>query len=104
MKSKIHNLEIDGEAVNVKQTNKTFRVVKSYRNTDGGLNWFNIFIGGSWSNLVWYVAVVLLLLGIYEYSTNINTLLDCFRIPNQLPICVEAFSPESLKPINPINP
>jgi len=67
-------------------------VVHPYRNEDGTINWFNFLIGGSWWNLLIVGIVMFLILGcVYQYSMDINILLDCFRVPGQLEICKQSF-------------
>lgn len=88
----IHKVNLDGHDVFISQREDNFRVVKPWRNEDGTFNWFNFMTGGSWKNLILVAAVVIIILGVfYEYSTNINTLLDCFRVPGKLQICMETF-------------
>lgn len=97
---KIKYIEIDGQevALSVSKDRKNFRVVKPWKNKDGTTNWFNVLTGGSWWNLLLVAFMVIVItLAIKEYVGNINTLLDCFRVPGQLEICKDVFTPENLK-------
>ena len=101
----IHWVKVEGREVALKRSEKSFRVIKPFRNNDGTLNWFNILVGGSWLNLIITIVIVFIVLGVvYEYSSNINNLLDCFRIPYQLQLCVETFGSEEVKQIQNLFP
>ncbi len=67
-------------------------VVHPIKNEDGSINRFNLLTGGSWWKLFVVGIMVTILLGfLYYYSRNINLMLDCFRVPNQLEICKQSF-------------
>lgn len=90
--SEIHWIQINGEELAVKQQGTNFRVIHPWKNKDGSMNWFNLLTGGSWINVIATAAIVALILGVtYEYSTNINRLLDCFRVPGLLETCKDTF-------------
>lgn len=94
----VKRIEIDGKIVQLKKSGDRYRVIYPLKNEDGSINWFNVLTGGSWWNLIWVGAFVLIFVGIlYEYSKNLNALLDCFRVPGMLEQCKEAFTPEHLK-------
>ncbi len=64
---------------------KNYRVVHPIKNEDGSWNWFNLFTGGSWFNVIVVGAIVLITLAILqEYSSNVKFLQDqlasCFPI------------------------
>lgn len=89
-------IEIDGQIVHLKHSKKlnTWRVIYPIKNEDGTLNWFNILTGGSWFNLiVTGIIVLVLVLFFFEYSSNIQTLLDCFENPATLEVCKRSFMP-----------
>ena len=89
-------IEIDGEEVAVKKGVSGYRILKLWKNKDGTTNWFNLFTGGSWFNLITIVIFVcLILLAIYEYSSNMNTLMDCFSSFDKLEICKRSFMPDA---------
>ena len=87
---KIHKIQIDNKDVFISQRDDSFKVVKPMRNEDGSVNWFNLLTGGSWWNIIIVAIVVVLILGLlYEYSLNVNLLLECLRT-NSI-ACQEAF-------------
>lgn len=87
-----HKIELDSREVFISQRGDLFKVIKPFKNEDGSLNWFNILTGGSWINLMVTVVIVIMILGLLnEYSTNINLLKDCFRVPGMLNQCIETF-------------
>ena len=94
---KIHKLTIDKRTVFISQNRSNpdnFKVVKPWKNEDGTINWFNFLTGGGWKNVIGVIIIVVIILGIiYEYTTNIQHLLDCFEIPGRLNDCLEAFGP-----------
>lgn len=98
MKSKIIVQEIEGKRVHLRRTKDSFRVVKPYKNEDGSFNWFNFLTGGSWTNLIATTIFVIVFLGLlFEYSKNLNSLLDCFRVPGLLEGCIEFYGNESVR-------
>ncbi len=87
MKTNIIKAEDLPEAAQVylKKSGENYRVVHPIKNQDGSWNWFNLFTGGSWFNVVVVSVVVLIILGVLlEYSVNIKVLQDqlatCFPI------------------------
>lgn len=61
---------------------------------EGRIVWKNLMAGGSWWNLIIILVIVLVTLGVlYEYSSNVQMLLDCFETPDQLEECKKAFAP-----------
>ncbi len=71
--------------VYLKKQGNNYRVVHPIKNEDGSWNWFNLFTGGSWFNVLVVGVVVLIILGVLlEYSVNIKVLQDqlatCFPI------------------------
>ena len=88
----IFYVEVDGKEIALKKSGDSFRVVKPYRNKDGTINWFLLLTGGGWKNLIITALSVILILGLLrEYAHNINTLLDCFRIPGMLNKCARIY-------------
>lgn len=82
----------ENEKVYLKKDFKGWRVVHPIKNEDGTINLFNIITGGSWWNLIIVGVIVLITLAfLFEYSSNINSLLDCFRIPGELSKCIELY-------------
>lgn len=82
----------EGEKVWLRKGFAGWKVVKPIRNEDGTFNWFNFLTGGSWTNIILTIIIVaIILLAIYEYTTNINVLLDCFNGLEQLEICKQSF-------------
>lgn len=69
-----------------------WKVVYPIRNEDGKINWKHLLVGGSYWNLFILILIVGIILGVlYEYSSTINMLLDCFKDPVQLEICKQSF-------------
>ena len=107
MAIKLHKIRLDSHDVFISQRGRTdnFKVVKPYINEDGSINWFNLLTGGSWWNLVITAVIVIVVLGVlYEYSLNIQTLLDCFQVPGKLQACVDRFGYGQIGPGPLINP
>ena len=107
MALKLHKIKLDSHDVFISQRGRTsnFRIVKPYTNEDGSINWFNLLTGGSWWNLVITAVIVIVVLGVlYEYSFNIQTLLDCFQVPGKLQACVDRFGYGQIGPGPLINP
>lgn len=100
-KKKINNVFIDGEVVHFKKDFLGWHVVHPWKNSDGTFNWFNALTGGSWWHLFIMVALVLIIVGaIFEYTSNINSLLSCFNDPIMLEQCKQSFGYKELV-INP---
>ena len=92
MKKKINKISVEGENIHLKKGRFGWSVVHPIKNEDGSINWFNLLTGGSWLRFGIMVFVVLIILGaIYEYTSNINTLLSCFNDPVALEVCKESF-------------
>lgn len=88
---KPENLPLD-EKVYLKKGFKGWTVVHPIRNEDGTLNLKNLLIGGSWWNLIIVLVIVAVMLGVlYEYSSTINNLLECFRDPVKLEQCRQLY-------------
>ena len=80
------------EKVYLKRSFDGWRVVHPWRNDDGSMNWFNFFTGGSWWNIVFVVGIVAILVSIFfEYSSNIQFFMECFKTPEQLEVCKGLF-------------
>lgn len=91
---KAENLPFE-EKVYLKKGFMGWKVVYPIKNEDGTTNLKNLISGGSWWNLIIILVIILMILGaIYEYSTNLNNLLDCFRVPGKLEICKQLYAPE----------
>lgn len=89
---KIKKIIVDGNEVFLRKSGNNYRVVHPVRNEDGTFNWFNFITGGSWTNLIIIAVIVFLILGLlYEYSKNIETLLNCFNNIQSLEICKASF-------------
>lgn len=83
---------IRGKEIALVETKESVRIVHPWKNKDGSINWFNIFTGGSWKNLIIGIAItILLLLAIWEFYSGRKTLLDCFRVPGMLDTCKRSF-------------
>ena len=91
-------IDVDEDRVALKKTGTGYRVIQPWKNEDKSINWFNVLTGGSWANLILvFIFVVIILGAVSEYASNINALLDCFRVPGQLEICQEAFTPKGMR-------
>jgi len=83
------------------------RIIHPYKNEDGTINWFNVWTGGSWFNLINVVVVVLLLLslsyGYYHDTKACRELIydPCKLLPNITDYCFDNFVYQS--PINSYN-
>jgi hypothetical protein len=88
-----HKVVLDNKTVFISQNGTDFRIIHPLRNEDGSWNWFNILTGGSWTNVIIVAVAVFIICGLlWEYSSNINLLKDCFRVPGMLDKCIEAYS------------
>ncbi len=79
-----------------------YRLIYPYKNKDGTINWFNIFTGGSWKNLITVIIVVLFILGLsYAYYLDVKT---CRKvISNPCDFCVQGDEFGNQFPIQQIN-
>jgi len=92
MKNKINTCFINGESIHLKKGFLGWHIIYPWKNNDGSINWFNLLTGGSWLKLIILIVLVLLIVGaIYEYTSNINTLLSCFKDPIMLEECKRVF-------------
>ena len=92
----VHRIEIEGQEVFLKKGEKKIRVVYPIRDLDGKINWRNLIAGGSWWNLVFLAVIISLGIGLmWEYSTTVNMLLDCFQDPMKLQECKELYGPRT---------
>ncbi len=93
--NKIHTALVEREVIHFKKDLLGWHVIHPWKNPDGSINWFNFFTGGSWWHLFIMIALVLIIVGaIYEYTSNINTLISCFDNPINLEQCKETFGYE----------
>jgi hypothetical protein len=98
VKPKFKTLWIDDTLVHLKKDGKSYRVVHPIRNEDGSINWFNLFTGGSWKNIIVTTIIILVILGLLlEYSQNINMFLNCFKDIPSLEVCKQSFGGENLR-------
>jgi len=79
----IHRIVVEGEEVALKKDFMGWRVVHPIRNTDGSINWFNFFTGGSWIKLIIIIFIIGVILGfIQEYVSHLNLLTKCLTALN----------------------
>ena len=91
IKSKVVKIWINNKLVYLKKDGNSYRTIKPVF-LDGKINWFNLITGGSWKSLIITTAITLIVLGVlYEYSHNIQVLLDCFKDAYQLELCKQSF-------------
>lgn len=91
----IKRIEIDKETIYLKKS-PFFKwgVVYPLKNEDGSINWFNLLTGGTWARLISVVIIVfLILLVVYQYSSDLNTLIGCFGNMTNLQVCIDSFNP-----------
>lgn len=54
-----------------------YRIIFPIKNKDGSINWFNLFTGGSWGNLIFITIIVLLICGsVWAYQHDIRACID----------------------------
>ena len=84
---------VGGEFVCLKKSSVFgWTVIHPYKNDDGSINGFNLLTGGSWANFTMWIVITLIIVGVlFEYTSNINTLISCFDNPINLQNCKEAF-------------
>lgn len=88
----INKVFIGEEKIYLKKDFIGWHVIHPWKNEDGTINWFNTLTGGSWWHILITFIIVLLIVGvIYEYTSNINTLLSCFNDPIMLEECKQSF-------------
>lgn len=99
---KLKKIQIEGTTLFLKRDGESYRVVHPIKNEDGSINWFNLLVGGSWKNLIITLIVMIIVIGfLYEYSLNIQTLLNCFKDMSSLEVCKQSFGGENLRIIIP---
>ena len=89
---------LDGELICFNKS-KIFgwSVIHPWKNDDGSINWFNIITGGSWANLFLWAFITAIIVGvIFEYTSNLNTLIGCFDNIVTLENCKQAFGNSNL--------
>ena len=88
----------NGELICLKKsTTFGWGVIHPYKDEDGSINWFNIITGGSWANLFLWGFITAIIVGvIFEYTSNINTLIGCFDNIITLENCKQAFENSNL--------
>ncbi len=92
----VKKIEIDGDEIYLKKNPLGWKVVYPIFDEDGKFNLFNLFTGGSWLNLIIVGVVVAIILGLlFEYVSNMNTLLSCFDDLQALEVCKRSFMPQT---------
>jgi len=95
----VREIPLDEKVYLRKRKSFGWSVVHPIRNEDGTINWLNLLVGGSWWNLFIVGIIVIIVLGcVYQYSKDINILLDCFKDPIQLETCKQSFGYYNLFP------
>lgn len=85
----IKSVIIDGEKVFLKKSALGYRVIKPIRNEDGSYNLKNLLLGGSWVNILIIGLIVTIIIGcLWEYSSNVNNLLECIKHPYSSEFCI----------------
>ena len=55
-----------------------YRLIFPIKNDDGSINWFNLFTGGSWGNIMMVTLIVLLCVGlVLAYKHDTAVLIEC---------------------------
>jgi len=109
----IKRVEIDGETIYLKKNSKLgykviypwkkenykpYKECSNFKEWKKGINWFNLWTGGSWWNLLIVFIIVFVVLGLlYEYSANIERFMNCFTSSSALENCKIAYSPDYMK-------
>ena len=71
----------DGSYV-VKDSKFGYRVIYPYKHSDGSINWFNLFTGGSWYKLFVTILIVSLIISsVYAYKTDVKTCYEVIENP-----------------------
>ncbi len=93
----IEKVVINNELLHLKKGMFGWNIVYPWKNEDGTINWFNLFTGGSWANFFLWLFIVVIIVGVvFEYTSNINTLIGCFDNLINLENCKEAFGGSNL--------
>jgi hypothetical protein len=89
----IKRVDMEGEIVYLKKNSVLgWKVVYPIRNEDGTINWFNLLTGGSWWNLlIPFFIVLMIILVLYEYTSNIKHFIGCFNNSISLQNCKIAY-------------
>lgn len=57
-----------------------YRIVYPLKNKDGSINWFNLWTGGSWGNIIMIIAVVAFLcLLVVLYRHDVMQIIDYYN-------------------------
>lgn len=55
-----------------------YRLVHPIKNKDGTINWFNLFTGGSWGNLIMVIVICAFLVSlVIIYKNDVSQLVEC---------------------------
>ena len=79
----------------VKKSFDGYRVVHPWENENGTINWFNVFTGGSYWNLIKLLVILAIIFGmVYSYVHDIGNCINlqnniCSYLPNISAYCLE---------------
>lgn len=80
----VRKVDMDGIPVYLKRDSfgKGYRIVHPFKNDDGSWNYFNLFTGGSWWNLILLIFIVVMLVGsVWAYKRDMQV---CTDLVNQI--------------------
>ncbi len=94
----MEKVNVNGESVYLKKSNIFgWAVIHPWKNDDGSINWLNLITGGSWANFFLWAFITAIIIGvIFEYTSNINTLISCFDNFVNLENCKQTFGNSTL--------
>lgn len=86
---KIETIFIKDELIYLKKGYLGWKVVKPWKNLDGTFNWYNILMGGSWIGFLFWVFLILMIIGaIFEYANNLRIATECLKALNDSVIMI----------------
>lgn len=62
------------EGIYLRKGSLGYRLIYPIKNDDGSINWFNLFCGGSWGNLIKTIFILCAILAmVYSYKVDVAT-------------------------------
>jgi len=92
------------EGLYVKQDMFGYRIVHPIRNDDGSYNWFNLWTGGSWWNLIKvFIFLVLICFLVWSYKHDLAECWSCVEDPCEYCSCCQYIPPGVNMPLRDVD-